>query len=115
MTRYVALVDGKPGSYGLIVPDLPGCISAAATVDEVLRTATEAVRLWAEDALADGEKLPKPRSVEALRRDSEVAAARVPCSLSYRSSLIPTGPPRQTSPLMRACSQQSTRQLLHAA
>jgi predicted RNase H-like HicB family nuclease len=67
MTRYVALVDGKPGSYGLTVPDLPGCTSAAATTDEVVRRATEAVRLWAEDALADGEKLPKPRSIEALR------------------------------------------------
>jgi predicted RNase H-like HicB family nuclease/predicted RNA binding protein YcfA (HicA-like mRNA interferase family) len=75
MTRYVALVDGKPGSYGVTVPDLPGCTSAAATTDEVLRRATEAVRLWAEDALADGEKLPKPRSVEALRADPEVAAA----------------------------------------
>jgi predicted RNase H-like HicB family nuclease len=48
------------------VPDLPGCTSAAATTDEILRRATEAVRLWAEDALADGEKLPKPRSIEAL-------------------------------------------------
>ena len=74
MTRYVALVDGKPGSYGLTVPDLPGCTSAA-TTDEVLRRATEAVRLWAEDALADGEKLPKPRSVEVLRTDPEVVAA----------------------------------------
>jgi hypothetical protein len=33
------------------------------------------VRLWAEDALADGEKLPKPRSIEAVRADPEVAAA----------------------------------------
>jgi hypothetical protein len=33
------------------------------------------VRLWAEDALADGEKLPRPRSIGALRADSEVAAA----------------------------------------
>ena len=49
MTRYVALVDGKPGSYGLTVPDLPGCTSAAATIDEVLRRATDAVRLWVED------------------------------------------------------------------
>jgi predicted RNase H-like HicB family nuclease len=57
------------------VPDLPGCTSAAATIDEVLRRATEAVRLWAEDALADGEKLPKPRSIEAVRADPEVAAA----------------------------------------
>jgi hypothetical protein len=29
MTRYLALVDGKPGSHGLTVPDLPGCTSAA--------------------------------------------------------------------------------------
>ena len=33
------------------------------------------MRLWAEDALADGEKLPKPRSIEAVRADPEVAAA----------------------------------------
>src|SRR3989440_12201162 len=57
MVRYVALVDGRSGSYGLTVPDLPGRTSAAATIDE--RRATEAMRLWAEDALADGEKLPK--------------------------------------------------------
>ena len=75
MARYVALVDGRSGSYGLTVPDLPGCTSGAATIDEFLRRATEAVRLWAEDALADGEKLPKPRSIEAVRADPEVAAA----------------------------------------
>ena len=28
----------------------------------------------AEDALADGEKLPKPRSIEAVRADPEMAA-----------------------------------------
>jgi predicted RNase H-like HicB family nuclease len=75
MARYIALVDGRSGSYGLTVPDLPGCTSAAATIDTVLRKATEAVRLWAEDALADGERLPKPRSIEAIRADPEVAAA----------------------------------------
>ena len=74
-TRYVALIDGRPGAYGVVVPDLPGCTSAAATTDLALRRAVEAVRLWAEDALADGEKLPKPRSAEAVRRDREVAAA----------------------------------------
>ena len=30
---------------------------------------------WVEDAPADGEKLPKPRSVEKLRADPQVAAA----------------------------------------
>jgi predicted RNase H-like HicB family nuclease len=75
MPRYVALVDGRSGAYGLTVPDLPGCTSAAATIDELLRKATEAVRLWAEDAMADGEKLPKPRPIEAVRADPEVGAA----------------------------------------
>lgn len=31
--------------------------------------------MWAEDAIDDGEALPPPRSIEALRADPEVAAA----------------------------------------
>src|ERR1700687_3868846 len=42
--RYIALVDGNAGAYGVVVPDLPGCTSAGPTTDEALRTAVEAVR-----------------------------------------------------------------------
>ena len=65
-------------AYGVVVPDLPGCTSAGSTTDEALRNAVEAVRLWVEDAIDDGEVLPPPRtspSVEALRADPEIAAA----------------------------------------
>ena len=75
--RYIALVDGKAGAYGVVVPDLPGCTSAGSTTDEALRNTVEAVRLWAEDAIDDGEALPPPRSVEALRADPEITAALV--------------------------------------
>ena len=75
MTRYVALIDGKRGAYGVVVPDLPGCTSAGKTIDQAYRNTIEAVRLWVEDAEASGEKLPRPRSLEALRADTEVAAA----------------------------------------
>jgi predicted RNase H-like HicB family nuclease len=75
MARYVAIVDGKPGAFGVVVPDLPGCTSGGNTVDEALRNAVEAVTLWVEDARADGEKIQKPRSAEKLRADVEVAAA----------------------------------------
>lgn len=75
MARYVAIVDGKPGSFGVVVPDLPGCTSAGDTIDAALRNAVEAVTLWVEDARADGEKIPKARSAEKLRHDPEVAAA----------------------------------------
>ena len=73
--RYFAVVGGKAGAYGVVVPDLPGCTSAGSTTDEALRNAVEAVRLWVEDAVDDGEALPAPRSVEALRADPEIAAA----------------------------------------
>ena len=74
MARYVALLDGKAGAYGVTVPDLPGCTSGGSTT-EALRNAVEAVRLWAEDAIADGEALPQPRSVEMLRADRAIADA----------------------------------------
>jgi predicted RNase H-like HicB family nuclease len=77
MSRYVALIDGKAGAYGVVVPDLPGCTSGGRSIDAALRNAVDAVRLWAEDARADGETLPRARSIETLRRDPEVAAALV--------------------------------------
>jgi predicted RNase H-like HicB family nuclease len=75
MARYVALIDGKKGAYGVVVPDLPGCTSAGKTLDEAYRNSIEAVRLWAEDAEASGEKLPPSRMLEVLRTDPDVAAA----------------------------------------
>jgi predicted RNase H-like HicB family nuclease len=77
MARYVALIDGKQGEYGVVVPDLPGCTSGGRTIDQAYRNAIEAVRLWVEDAEASREKLPRRRSLEALRRDPDVAAALV--------------------------------------
>jgi predicted RNase H-like HicB family nuclease len=73
--RYVALIDGKHGAYGVVVPNLPGCTSAGRTIDEAYSNAVEAVRLWVEDAEADGERLARSRSVEAIRTDPEIAAA----------------------------------------
>jgi predicted RNase H-like HicB family nuclease len=75
MPRYIVLIDGKPGAYGVVVPDLPGCTSGGKTVDAALRNAIEAVRLWAEDARADGEALPRPRSIEQIKREMATALA----------------------------------------
>lgn len=75
MTFYVALIDGESGAFGVVVPDLPGCMSAGGTVEEALHNAAEAVSLWRDDAQADGDIIPRPRAIEDLRRDPEIAAA----------------------------------------
>lgn len=73
--RYIAIVDGTPGAFGVVIPNLPGCTSGGDTVEAALHNAEEAITLWVEDARADGEVIPEPRSVEELRADPEVAAA----------------------------------------
>ena len=35
--RYVVIVEEGKSSFGAYVPDLPGCIAAAETKEEVLR------------------------------------------------------------------------------
>jgi hypothetical protein len=45
------------------------------TLSEAMRNAVAAVTAWAEDARADGERLPHPRTAEAVRADPDVAAA----------------------------------------
>jgi predicted RNase H-like HicB family nuclease len=73
ITRYVVVVDGKPGAYGMWVPDMPGCTSMGDTLADLLTNSQEALQLWAEDAIESGEALPKPRSMEVIRKDRDVA------------------------------------------
>jgi len=85
MARYIALIDGEPGGFGVVFPDCPGCTAMGATLDEALAAAAEALADWAEDVAGDEPALgpasgtrgtlPEPRSVAALRADPEVRAA----------------------------------------
>ena len=59
-------------SFGVVVPDLPGCFSAADSgVDEAIENAKEAISLWIEAALEEGESIPAPSSIETLRQNQE--------------------------------------------
>ena len=73
MTFYIGMIDAaEDGSWGLTFPDLPGCTSAGADLDKLFTNGAEAVRLWAEDAVSDGEVLPAPRTIAALLDDPDV-------------------------------------------
>ena len=56
-------------AWGVVVPDLPGCFSAADEgIDEAIENAKEAIALWIEDAIAEGETIPKPSSIAELQK-----------------------------------------------
>ncbi|HEX5997984.1 MAG TPA: type II toxin-antitoxin system HicB family antitoxin [Hyphomicrobiaceae bacterium] len=71
MTRYVALVDGRPGAFGVVFPDCPGCTAMGRSVEEALANAAEALAEWAEDV----RPMPKARTVDQVRLDPEVREA----------------------------------------
>lgn len=75
MARYVALVDGERGAYGVVFPDCPGCTAMGASLDAALINAAEALAEWVGDEAAEGRAAPVPRTVEAARSDPEIAEA----------------------------------------
>ncbi len=69
MARYIGLIDGEPGAYGICFPDLPGCTAMADTVEEVILAGSDALRDWASATLAARRPLPTARSFDQLRED----------------------------------------------
>jgi predicted RNase H-like HicB family nuclease len=74
-TRYTVLVDGKAGAYGVVFPDIDGCVAMGKTIDEALAHAADVLRDWFELADEYGETVSPPRPLEKLRRDPAVRAA----------------------------------------
>ncbi len=68
--RYpVAIEIGTSSTaYGVAVPDLPGCFSAGDSLDEAMGNAEAAISAWIDTALDDGDVIPAPSSLEAIRR-----------------------------------------------
>ncbi len=69
----IAIEIGSPKKlWGVVVPDLPGCFSAADSgIDEAIENAKEAIELWIEVALERGMEIPKPSSITDLQRKKE--------------------------------------------
>lgn len=58
-------------AYGVLFPDLQGCISAGDTLDEAISNAHEALEGYMEFLFEEGDPLPKPVSIEEHRRNPE--------------------------------------------
>jgi len=71
--RYpIAIETGdETHAYGVAVPDLPGCFSAGDTLDEAISNAKEAIELWMETVIEDGQPIPEASPIHNHQADSE--------------------------------------------
>jgi predicted RNase H-like HicB family nuclease len=59
-------------AWGVVVPDLPGCFSAADSgIDEAIENAEEAIAAWIEAVLDEGGEIPAPTAIDAHRANPE--------------------------------------------
>lgn len=70
MRFYPALISKEPGTdFGVVFPDLPGCVSGGPTVQEAAEHAAEALALHVEGMLDEGEQVPPPSAPDASLPD----------------------------------------------
>ena len=60
--RYAVVIETGETGFGAYVPDLPGCVAAGATREEVVRLIQEAIEFHIEGLKEDGEPIPEPTS-----------------------------------------------------
>ncbi len=60
--KYAIIIEKGETSYGAFVPDLPGCVAAAESREEVIQLIKEAIELHLDDSRADGHDIPEPQS-----------------------------------------------------
>ena len=72
MRPYIALIHKDAESdYGVSFPDLPGCITAGASLDEARSMAAEALAFHLEGLAADRVAVPAPSSLETIMANHE--------------------------------------------
>ncbi len=73
MKRYVGLAHRTPSGWSLSFPDFPGCVTGAPDFETTLLGAAEVLRLHVGGMIDDGEDIPAPQPVEALREREDLA------------------------------------------
>lgn len=75
--RFIALIHKDPNSaYGVQFPDVPGCFSVGDTLEDASQNAVEALGGHFRLLEADGDPLPKPRSLDEIVADPDLDEVR---------------------------------------
>lgn len=70
--KYPIVIHKDPDSdYSVTIPDLPGCFSAGATIEEAIAMAQEAAECHVEGMLIDSDPVPTPSAIETHKEKPE--------------------------------------------
>lgn len=68
--KYLAAIQHEDGiGWGVVFPDLPGCVSMGDTLDEAILNAEEALTLHLEGMIEDKEDFPAASSADLIQKD----------------------------------------------
>jgi predicted RNase H-like HicB family nuclease len=63
MNRYLIVIENAGSNYSAYSPDLPGCATTGATVEETKRNMEGAIEFHLEGFREDGLAIPEPSSI----------------------------------------------------
>lgn len=103
--NYIAYLhkDAK-SDFGVSFPDFPGCITAGKSLDEARRRAPEALAFHIAGMLEDGQKIPKPSTLDDLAEDPDRKGAV--------AFLVPTELPKQKTVRVNITARQNQIELI---
>ena len=84
--KYVVVVEKTPNNLSAFVPDLPGCVAAAETHEEITTLIHEAIKLHLQGMQEEG---IAPLSLERLLSSSRSKKLSQNCLASHHPTVIP--------------------------
>ena len=75
--EYIVIFEEGENSCSAYVPDLPGCIAAGETIEEVRKLIAEAIEFHIEGLREDGDVVPQPSSSLPVQNEPGVSSALI--------------------------------------
>lgn len=95
--RYVSFIHQDDAGYGVSFPDFPGCVSVGDTIDDAVLQACEALAFHVDGLCDDGQPIPQPRSIDAIKADPELTDWRRGADIMLLPLLLDRGSSRRVN------------------
>ena len=64
--KYTVVIEKALNNYAAYVPDLPGCVTTGKTIADIERNIREAIELYLEVTVEQGEPIPLPTTLATV-------------------------------------------------